>query len=221
MIHLKHVFPMLLALALLTGCGSREKQPPAGAVPLTEEEIAQVNEAMNVRTGDGAAYCTEKSCFFTSYYDRVEELDFEEFLCYFPSSDDVGDTDAEEFAALAALPEFYWGNARLPSDLPVPTHRIPEEKVSAALAKWAGITLEDIADKSGTFYLEDYRAFYTFTSDFGPGVFNCAGGEVEGDSARLWSAAGNGSRDLLTLERRDGNWYIRSFQSVSLDEIPG
>ncbi len=56
---------------------------------------------------------------------------------------------------------------------------------------------------------------YTFTSDFGPGSFTCTGGEVKGDTVRLWSeASGEGGRNLLTLEREDGNWYIRSFQKV-------
>lgn len=102
--------------------------------------------------------------------------------------------------------------------LPVPVHRIREEAVNAVLAKWADITLDDIADKTGTLYLEDYHAFYTFTSDFAAGVFSCAEGEVEGGTARLWSEShGGGSRSLLTLKQKDGNWYISSFQPVLPD----
>lgn len=221
----KRIFALLLALLLLAGCGAGSGKS-AGPVPLTEEEIARVNEALlPYRVENGLGRSTEVSCFFTSRYDSVEDLDFEQFMRYFPSSELVLAQDEEEFAALAALPEFHWeglvspdGRPLSPDDLPVPTHRIREEAVNAALSKWAGITLDDIADKSGVLYLEDYHAFYTFTSDFGPGVFSCAGGEADVDTARLWSDRSNSpGQGLLTLERHDGNWHIRSFQAVSAD----
>ena len=100
--------------------------------------------------------------------------------------------------------------------LPVPVHRIREEDVNAALTKWAGITLDDISSKNGAPYLEDYHAFYTFTSDFGPGQFICTSGEVKGDTARLWSGSTGESKtqNLLTLVEKDGNWLISSFQNL-------
>ena len=45
-----------------------------------------------------------------------------------------------------------------------------------ALERYAGITAAELADTSGVPYLEEYDAWYTFTSDFGPGKFLCAGG---------------------------------------------
>ena len=43
----------------------------------------------------------ELGCFFTSYYEDVTELDFEEFLrYYFVESTDLEDGDKEEFQAL-------------------------------------------------------------------------------------------------------------------------
>ncbi len=191
-----------------------------------------MNEALaSTEVKNGTNYATEASCFFTSYYDRVEELNFEAFLRYFPTPDEefLGDEDAEEFAALAALPGFPFGelltDGQAPSalNLPVPVHRIREDVLNAALTKWAGITAEDIDDRSGPLYLDSYHSFYTFTSDFGPGAFVCVGGEVEGNIARLWSEPGgeSPSRNQLTLEQRDGNWYIRSFQSIPLYQDQG
>lgn len=218
-------FCLLLTIALLSGYGGKEAGPSSEAVPLTEEQIAQANEALSAtREEDGILYSTEISCFFTSYYDRVEELDFENFLRYFPTSEYVEDEDGDEFAALSSLPEFPQPRAeqldngqRISVDLaPVPVHRIREEDVNAALTKWAGITLDDISSKNGAPYLEDYHAFYTFTSDFGPGQFICTSGEVEGDTARLWSGSTGESKtqNLLTLVQKDGNWLISSFQNL-------
>lgn len=238
----KPILTLMLALALLSGCGVKEpEEAPVDrttpqdtseesaestdqAVPLTEEEIARVNEAFSsLRQEDGVVWASEVSCFFTSRYDKASELDLEAFLKYFPTDELVQAEDVEEFAALMALPDCPFmgapaedGETVTVDMLPVPVHRIREEAVNAVLAKWADITLDDIADKTGTLYLEDYHAFYTFTSDFAAGVFSCAEGEVEGGTARLWSERhGDGSRSLLTLEQRDGNWYISSFQTVA------
>lgn len=217
----KQFFCLLLTLTLLIGCGNKETERLIKAVPLSKEEIEQVNKALSaIQEDNGTTYSTEVSCFFTSYYDKVEELDFKNFLLYFPSSEYIESN--EEFSALADLPEFPWkgmmaNNQPVSSDmLPVPIRRISEEAVDAVLTKWAGITQNDIANKSGVLYLEDHHAFYTFTSDFGPGQFICTGGEVKGNTARLWSDSNNEgeSRDLLTLEQKDGNWYIHSFQTV-------
>lgn len=217
----KQFFCLLLTLTLLTGCSIQKTERLSDTVPLTEEEIAWVNETLSsTREDNGTIYSTEVSCFFTSYYDRVEELDFKNFLLHFPSSEYIEDND--EFAALAALPEFPWkemmpdGQPVSADMLPVPIHRIREEAVDTVLTKWAGITLNDISNKSGVLYLEDYHTFYTFTSDFGSGWFVCTEGEVEGDTARLWSNPNNerGGRNLLTLVQKDGNWYIYSFQTI-------
>lgn len=243
--HWKAVLTLLLALIILTGCSAQEAEKPvespqtaptesvseeAGkttqATPLTDEEIARVNEAFSsLHEENNIVSATEVSCFFTSHYDDVSELDLEAFLKYFPTDELVQVEDVDEFAALTALPDC--PSMGVPEEegqpvtvdmLPVPVHRIREETVNAVLAKWAGITLDDIADKSGTLYLEDYHAFYTFTSDFAAGVFVCAEGEVEGNTARLWSESyGDGSRSLLTLEQQDGNWYIQSLQLVPSD----
>ena len=85
----------------------------------------------------------------------------------------------------------------------------------ATLEEWAGITTEDLRSTDGVLYLEAYDAYYTFTSDFGPGVFLCTGGESDGETARLWTETGeDGSREELVLQRDGEDWHIRSFQTV-------
>ena len=220
---------LLLPALLLSGCAGRapaEPSPPETEAPaaraLTQEEVDQVNAAYaSYVEEDNVVWSTEVNGFFTSRYADVRELDFVEFLRYFPGDAVLEAADQEEFAALAALPGFPFqdGVEELgwtgPEDLPVPIHRILRSSVDAALERYAGITTADLADTSGVLYLEDYDAWYTFTSDFGPGVFLCAGGESDGETARLWTETGeDGSREELVLQRDGEDWHIRSFQTV-------
>lgn len=231
----KRMFFLLAALVLaglLAACTPEAPAPTQSAPPpetspaqteaaaraLTQEEVAAVNEAFSSTRQEGnTVWSTPVSGFFTSYYDDVTRLDFADFLRYFPDDGVLEDADQEEFAALAALPGFPWNNEsttverNLPSDLPVPVHRITRASVDAALERYAGITSADLADTSGVPYLEDYDAWYTFTSDFGPGSFVCAGGQVDGDTALLWSAdREDGYRTELTLEKDGEAWHIRA-----------
>ena len=235
---------LLLPALLLSGCASQDPaeptptppaatpspsgvELPAAGRPLTEEEIAQVNEAFLSRMErDGVTYATPVSGFFTSFYDDVTQLDFFDFLYYFPGDGTLGEEDQEEFAALAALPDFPWIDGftgrpwASPADLPVPVHRIPRASVDAALERYAGITTADLADTSGVPYLEEYDAWYTFSSDFGPGTFPCAGGQVDEEAgiALLWTdRGGDGSRTELLLGRDGENWHIRAHRNTADD----
>ena len=87
-----------------------------------------------------------------------------------------------------------------------------------ALERYAGITAAELADTSGVPYLEEYDAWYTFTSDFGPGMFVCAGGEVDeaAGTARLWTEPReDGGRAELALQRDGESWHIRSHRIVN------
>ena len=100
----------------------------------------------------------------------------------------------------------------------VPTHGITRASVDAALERYAGITAAELADTSGVPYLEEYDAWYTFTSDFGPGKFLCAGGEVDeaAGTARLWTEPReDGGRAELALQRDGESWHIRSHRIVN------
>ena len=233
---------LLLPALLLSGCASQDPAeptptPPAAAPspsvvelpaagrPLTGEEVAEVNEAFLSHTErDGVTYATPVSGFFTSYYDDVTQLDFFDFLYYFPGDGTLGEADQAEFDALAALPDFPWIDGftgrpwASPADLPVPVHRIPRASVDAALERYAGITSADLADTSGVLWLEEYDAWYTFSSDFGPGTFVCAGGQVdeEAGAALLWTdRREDGTRTELLLGRDGEDWHIRAYRSTA------
>lgn len=227
---MKRAFPFALALLLLAGCAQQTPptttpSPAAETRPLTLEEIEQVDEAFSpLVEQDGVTYATPVSGFFTSYYDDVKNLDFMEFLRYFPGDGLVEKDDQAEFAALAALPDFPFAEeaANLgwtsTSDLPVPIHRILRTSVDETLERYAGITTAELASTEGVLYLEEYDAWYTFTSDFGPGFFLCAGGEVDeaAGTALLWTdTREDGSRTELTLERDGENWHIRTHRNTA------
>lgn len=192
-------------------------EPPE--TPLTAEELAQANKAFSHTENPEKAL--ELSCFFTSTYEDVTELDFEEFLrYYFTDSGDLWDEDAAEFQALADLKGWseedmaLWGG--LPSGLPVPVHRIPRAAVDQTLEAYAGISAADLKNTEGVLYLPDYDAYYNFTSDYGPGWFQAAEGIRAGDTVRLrsepswWGGEGEAIREL-TLREKDGRWLIHSF----------
>lgn len=187
--------------------------PSEGPRALSQEEIDQVNEAFASWTEEnGVTIATPVSGFFTSYYDDVTRLDFAAFLQYFPDDGTLSAGDEAEAAALAALPGYPWGIS--PGSVPI--HRITRASVDAALERYAGITSAGLADTSGVPYLEDYDAWYTFTSDFGPGMFVCAGGQVEGDTALLWTAdREDGYRTELTLQKDGENWHIRAHRNTA------
>ena len=203
--------------------------PPEGPRALTQEEIDQVNEAFSPQVErDGVTYTTPVNGFFTSYYSDVKDLDLEEFLRYYPSDGLVENEDQAEFDALAALPGFpFAGEAEelrwtSPNDLPVPTHRIPRASVDETLTRYAGITTADLTDTDGVLYLEGYDAYYNFTSDFGPGMFVCAGGQVDeaAGTALLWTdKREDGSRTELTLEKDGESWHIRAHRNTADDAL--
>ena len=100
-----------------------------------------------------------------------------------------------------------------------PVHRYRAADISALLEQYAGITVADLNSWAGTLYLEEYDAFYNFTSDFGPGAFICSGGEKQGGVIRLWSDAGPAAkeRDVLTLREEGGRYLIQSFRREALE----
>lgn len=237
---------LLLLICVLTACGAEKapavpadpppaaqpeetpaetpaaETPPLEGTPLTAEELAQVDEAFNSYAHAGNEKALEAGCFFTSCYEDVTELNFEEFLrYYFTDSHDLTDQDAEEFQALAALPGFHWDAEDLerwgnvPSGLPVPVHRIPRAAVDRTLETYAGITTADLKNTDSVLYLSDYDSYYTFTSDYGPGFFQAAEGARDGNTVRLrsepaWADGGEVIQEL-TLREEDGRWLIQSF----------
>ncbi|WP_298030112.1 hypothetical protein [uncultured Dysosmobacter sp.] len=177
---------------------------------LTAEEIQQVNEAFAATyTVDRVTYATQISCFFTSYYERPEDIDFREFMYLFSPGEVLPD-DSEELQALSRLEDWPHTGYFEPDALPCPTHKFRRADVDAALQKYMGITTADLThvnDNGPTLlYLEEYDAYYNFTSDFGPGTFRCVSGRRDGDRVIL-----TGDWSELTLEQQpDGSWYFVS-----------
>lgn len=186
------------------------------ALPLTRAEIDRANEAFGSMTdvmdeNGNYLYTTasEISCFFTSTYAAPEEIDLAAFLRYalFDRVMSVlTDDDVDEFHAVIAA---YGLSAELnprPSEFETPVRRYRKDDVSGLLEQYAGIAADDLTNVEGVTYLEEYDCFYDRTSDFGPGMFQCTGGEKTGDTIRLWSDS-----HVLTIRKTDGGYYIQSF----------
>lgn len=221
---------LLAALCLLLpGCGEKKEEPtgsptPADqtaavtddvstGTPLTQREVDLVNQAFAPLARDEAGNTapTEISCFFTSQYASPQQIVLEDFLCYCPRHTDLTDEDAEEFrAVLAAMDTSAKDNAQKPSEYHVPVHRYRRSDIDDLLTHYAGITADELDSWDNVIYLEEYDAFYNFTSDFGPGIFPCAGGEKDGDTVRLWTKEKGA---VLTLQRSGETYLITSLLS--------
>ena len=219
---------LLLAL-LFAGCGRVETVPEDREVPpleteqeeteepvpedpaaLTAEEIAQVNEAFApFDERENGSYMNPVCSFFTSYYERPEDLDLVEFLRYFGLGESPVGDDAE-FEALKAAEGWPFHVDHL-DQMPVPIHKYSRADVDAYLEEHAGITTADLttfpASSADLLYLPEYDAFYNFTSDAGPGMFICEAGRREGALLIL-----TGGSAELTLEKTEAGQYLfRSF----------
>lgn len=219
---------LLLAL-LFAGCGRVETVPEDREVPpleteqeeteepvpedpaaLTAEEIAQVNEAFApFDERENGSYMNPVCSFFTSYYERPEDLNLVEFLRYFGLGNGPVE-DGPEFEALKAAEGWPFHVDHL-DQMPVPIHKYSRADVDAYLEEHAGITTADLTtfpvSSADLLYLPEYDAFYNFTSDAGPGVFICEAGRREGALLIL-----TGGSAELTLEKTEaGRYLFRSF----------
>ncbi|MBQ2224090.1 MAG: hypothetical protein II420_04970, partial [Oscillospiraceae bacterium] len=155
------------------------------------------------------------SCFFTSYYSDPRDLDLAEFLRYCPLAESV--EDEKEFDALQVDWEIGEGEDRhyaTLDEMPVPTHRYRVPRINEVLRQYAGITLDDMhtdwRSAGEPPYLPEYDAFYNFTSDFGPGVFEPTSGTQTGDLVTLRSAHAE-----LRLQVLGGDaFHILSYQPL-------
>lgn len=182
-----------------------------GAELLSDEETAGFNERFQSLVWDKQGNMigvNAVSCFFTSYYEDVTELDFKEFLRYFPG--DGSQTSEAEFQALKSVEGWPFAEVETLADNPVPVHRYPRRLVDLALEEYAGITTEDL-DTSAVAYLPEYDAYYNYTSDFGPGMFTCTWGEREGNVIRLYQETGDRTIELTLREMDEGAWRFVSF----------
>lgn len=97
-------------------------EEPADPNALTAEEIARVNEAFApLFERENGSYMNPICSFFTSYYERPEDLDLVEFLRYFGLGEGPVGDDAE-FEALKAAEGWPFSADRL-DQMPVPVHK--------------------------------------------------------------------------------------------------
>ena len=182
---------------------------------LTQEEIDRVNDTFSPILFDkqGNPIGTNIwSCFFTSYYADIRDMNFAEFLAYFPGDGSV--VDDAEFAVLKEQKDFlFYGEVSSLADMPVPVHRYPVRIINLMLKEYAGITVDDL-DTSDVNYLSEYDAFYNYTSDAGHGMFTCTRGEIDGDIVRLYEEFDYGT-DVLILKKVETGYHIVSHQQLN------
>lgn len=182
-------------------------------IPLTDEEIEQVNTAFDhyVYDKNGRAVGVKSiSCFFTSYYDDVRALNFEEFMRYFPGEGNTA--SKQEFEALRAVEGWPFAAVATLEQMVVPVHKYPVEKIEQVLNHYAGIGLKDLKT-TDVAYLEEFGAFYNYTSDAGSGRFVCTRGEKEGNIVRLYEESDLGT-DMLVLRKNGTTYHIVSHQNI-------
>lgn len=180
---------------------------------LTEEEIASLNELLAPVVYDkqgGIIGASPWSCFFTSYYRDVRALDFEKFMRYFPG--DGSTASAEEFELLKGTKDWPFSQEDTLDTIPVPIHKYPARLVDAILREYAGITTAEV-DTSGVAYLEEYDAYYNYTSDFGAAAFHCTSGERVGDLLYLYSETEQGTTRLTLRETRN-SYHVLALQPM-------
>ena len=180
---------------------------------LTQEELAAYNAVMDPAVRDESGdivdfHIQPFSYFFSSYYKNVRNLNFEEFIRYFPDS---GQATEAEFEALKKLDDWPFKRVARMEDMPVPIHRHTVSSINEVLTRWGDITTSNL-DTSGVCYLEEYDAYYTYTSDFNMFYFIAESGEQVGNYVYLRKSVENGNIAVLTLRLVPGTdeWQIVS-----------
>ena len=182
---------------------------------LSQQELDAYNAVMDPAVRDESGDIVDlniqpASYFLTSYYDNIRDLNFEEFIRYFPSS---GKTTEAEFEALKKLDDWPFKWVENMADMPVPIQQHTVSSINEVLTRWGGITTNDL-DTAGVCYLEKYDAYYTYTSDFNTALFAAESGQQIGDYVYLYEPVGNGGIAVLTLHLTAGTdeWQVVSHQ---------
>lgn len=213
----KMLVPAFIAVLLVTfiavGCTFTGAKNEAEIVPLTAEEVEQYNKAFEpvLSDGQGGSRINPLSHFLGPYYDKPENLNLADFLRYYPSDEDV--TNEAEFEALKAEKSWPFGTDMTLGDMPVPIHKFSADTVNEVLKKYMDIALDDLSGvgMDELIYLEEYDAYYNFTSDYAAGFFICTSGETQGDIIRLYNENAtlmlkkHGDSFLFVSHQRAGN----------------
>ena len=199
------------------------------ATPLTAEELdwfERYTESTETRYdetwGGFVGGATPISCFFTSRYNDPRDMDAEAFLYYCPDQGVLEAGDEGEFRMVQEKADWRVGednHLATIDEMPVPCHRLPRSYINEILTKYAGITVEEMHTDwlKEAFYIPETDCFYTFSSDFGPGMFLPRYGEKNGSTVTLWeapSAENSGTSDMLVLQKSGEDWRILSHDSA-------
>ncbi|PIE77330.1 MAG: hypothetical protein CSA13_00050, partial [Clostridiales bacterium] len=188
---------------------------------LTADEVRQVNLAftnylplLDGDDGHKAALVSRDKVFYSnpvchfllSHYERPQEIALNDFIDYyfgFQTLDERNSDDQREFSMLQKMTDFPITGTI--ADSPVPIKRVSRAEVDGDFKTFLSISLDEVTNRQGTYYLADYDAFYNCTSDAAVMPFKCQSGEVDGDIIRLYS-----EKDVLTLKRVNGRYCIIS-----------
>lgn len=181
---------------------------------LTQSELQQINEAFTPIIPDGndpeKSQINPMAFFFMSYYEEPEEMELDSFLRYFYNEtlSDEKEEDQKEYEEIKTLPNFPFNEESM-KDIPVPIKRIDANQVDAILKKYMNRSLVDMKRRNDVIYSEKYHAFYSYSSDFGIGTFQCNYGTIEGDRVIL-----EGKHAILTLHNDGKQCTILSFKKA-------
>lgn len=198
---------LILLCVLFSACHDNDVNTENEVIPLSSEEVEQINKDFEpiIVDANGQDSLNPLSHFVNSYYEKSKDIDLFYLLYHFPSECDV--LDEKEFHRLKLHENFPFPETTTQNTMHVPIHKISARAVDKALKEYMNITLKDLTyiTAKNIIYLEEYDAFYNFTSDFSPGFFTCTSGERQGDIIRLF-----GSEATLTLQKTDDRYIFIS-----------
>jgi hypothetical protein len=179
---------------------------------LSDQQIEEINLLLQPTFSNNENLVVNPvSCFFTSYYQDVRDINLTDFLRYCP----IGEIPEElpEFEALAQHENWPFGKFKNVKSLPVPIHRYKSELVQELFTLYAGINLDELTGVGfdEVIYLNSTDAYYNYTSDFAPGFFKCTEGIVEDDVIKLYSDSRHTVE--LIIAKIDGKYVIKSFNA--------
>lgn len=189
---------------------------------LSQQELDAYNAVTDCTIRDESGDITgmdihPASYLLTSYYGNVRDLNFAEFLRYFPQDGSI--SDEAEFEALKNLEGWPFKHTESMEQMPVPIHKISAASVNEVLRAYGGITAADLSNTDGVFYLKDYDAYYTYTSDFGFSSFTAESGQQVENYVYLYGNLNDSNRSVLTLRLTPGTdtWQIMSYLPLDSD----
>ena len=179
---------------------------------LTDKQIEEINFLLQpIFSYNDCFEVSPLSCFFTSCYEDVRDINLVEFLRYCPN----GEVPEEllEFEELKKHKNWPFGDADSILSLPVPIRRYNSELVQELFTVYAGINLDGLTGVGfdEVIYLESTDAYYNYTSDLGPGYFRCTEGIVEDGVIKLYGDSR--SKSVLIIAKNDEKYVIESFYS--------